>query len=618
MHVNDSRTAWLPYDPKEISGLPHGLTYLYWDGSEVVPGDPKDVRFLVGPTVPGAERALAKVLPMMPTVEVLQLLSSGYDQVLPLLDRLSPGARVATARGVHRESTAEMAVTLLLALSRGLGDLLGRQARGEWQPSTFRTLVGKRVIVVGYGAVGSAVAARLGPLGCAILPVARTDRTTAAGRVHGIDELPTLLPAADAVILCAPLTDETRGMFGSAELALLKDGALLVNVARGELVDTDALVREVRGGRLRAALDVVDPEPLPPDHSAWALPGLLITPHVAAFTDAFPQASKDFLKEQLQRFVRGEDLENVVGTTEGGSHTALREPTTSSGHRPPDAGPETDLVRVFRAYEHRGHAGPATAWKFFTSAWNWSASLPHAVPAGGDASVAHPVPGGFVLTGRWQLPPGVEDSRWLALPAVHAPAGEPDVFVMAAKDVHRAAGPETVIRLEGHYIPAGFASCGEGVPLREEDGAFLWTAVTAMALGTARRLTECLTECLATSGPLTPYGTAKSEPAVPPAAEGLAAAVSEERETFMSLLRRVGKPEGGSHGAKDLAVLVRRATGMVHQLVAAAYEQAMPFDLTDGRNPLEALVVDSTPLLQHARYTVDLLPAAEAIAPAGR
>ncbi|MFF4354767.1 NAD(P)-dependent oxidoreductase [Streptomyces sp. NPDC001530] len=146
-----------------------------------------------------------------------------------------------------------------------------------------------------------------------------------AGRVHGAAKLPALLPTVDAVVLCAPLTDGTRGMFGADALALLKDGALLVNVARGELVDTRAVVREVREGRLRVALDVTDPEPLPAGHPLWSLPGALITPHVAAFTDAFPTLTTDFLRRQLHRYERGEELHNVVVTTtpaEGGEQAA--------------------------------------------------------------------------------------------------------------------------------------------------------------------------------------------------------------------------------------------------------------------------------------------------------
>lgn len=312
--MNDGKTVWLPYRPERVPRLPDGLSYRYWDGSAALPGDPREVSFLVGPPATGSERVFARLLPRAVNVEVVQLLSSGYDHMVPLLDLLPAGARLATARGVQGEPTAELAVTLLLALARGLGHYTRRPAAGERHPFTGTTLVGKRVLVVGYGAVGAAVAARLGAFGCEVVLVARTARTTPAGRVHGAAQLPALLPTADAVVLCAPLTEATRGMFGAAQLALLKDGALLVNVARGELLDTAAAVREVRGGRLRLALDVTDPEPLPEGHPLWDLPGVLITPHVAAFTDAFPQLSVDFLRRQLHRFARGAELDNVVHT----------------------------------------------------------------------------------------------------------------------------------------------------------------------------------------------------------------------------------------------------------------------------------------------------------------
>ncbi|WLW58142.1 NAD(P)-dependent oxidoreductase [Streptomyces sp. YU58] len=316
--MKDGKPVWLPYHPSRIPGLPEGLSYSYWDGSGPLPGDPGEVRFVAGIPAPGAERVLGPVLPRMRKLEVLQLLSSGYDHMLPLLDAMPPGTRLATGRGVHREATAELALTLLLALCRGLDRFAAQQARGEWRTERRTTLAGKRALVIGYGAVGAAVAARLGAFRCEPVLVARSARTTPAGRVHGATELPALLPTVDAAVLCAPLTDLTRGMFGAEELALLKDGALLVNVARGELVDTRALVREVRSGRLRAALDVTDPEPLPSAHPLWNLPGALITPHVAAFTDAFHPATVDFLRRQLNRYARGEEPHNIVLTTTGG------------------------------------------------------------------------------------------------------------------------------------------------------------------------------------------------------------------------------------------------------------------------------------------------------------
>lgn len=323
--MNSGATVWLPYHRSQIPGLPRSLSYGYWDGSDALPGDPAAVRFLVGPPVPGAERALRPLLPRTTGLEVLQLLSSGHDHMTPLLDTLAPGTRLATGRGVHREATAELALTLLLALSRGLDRFARSQAEGRWRPEIRPTLTGKRVLVIGQGAVGTSVATLLGALRCEVVRVARTGRSTASGPVHGAAELPALLPTADAVVLCAPLTEETRGMFDADALALLKRGCLVVNVARGELVDTEAMVRAVRDERIRVALDVTDPEPLPAGHPLWSLPGVLITPHVAAFTDAFPGMSMDFLRRQLHRYARGEALHNVVHTasrTEDGERAA--------------------------------------------------------------------------------------------------------------------------------------------------------------------------------------------------------------------------------------------------------------------------------------------------------
>ncbi|MER6062323.1 NAD(P)-dependent oxidoreductase [Streptomyces sp. NPDC001792] len=163
--------------------------------------------------------------------------------------------------------------------------------------------------------MGAAVAHRLDAFRCEVVPMGRTRRFTPAGLVRRAAELLGVLPTVDAVVLCAPLTRWTRGMFDAHALARLKDGAMLVNVARGELVDT--VVREVRSGRLRVALDVTDPEPLPAGHPLWGLPGALITPHVAAFIDAFPAMSVEFPRGQLHRYACGEELYNVVLTTSG-------------------------------------------------------------------------------------------------------------------------------------------------------------------------------------------------------------------------------------------------------------------------------------------------------------
>jgi len=165
------------------------------------------------------------------------------------------------------------------------------------------------VLIIGMGSIGHAVKRRLDPFGTTVVGVASRARDD----LHGIDELPALLPDADAVVVLAPLTDATRGLIGVPELAAMRDGALLVNAARGAVVDTAALVAELEAPRLRAVLDVTDPEPLPDDHPLWRAPGVLaITPHIAGDSPAGAARSAALAGDQLARWVRGEPLENVV------------------------------------------------------------------------------------------------------------------------------------------------------------------------------------------------------------------------------------------------------------------------------------------------------------------
>ncbi|MET8564542.1 2-hydroxyacid dehydrogenase [Streptomyces flaveolus] len=311
--ISTKPVAWIPYEPKELPELPDGLECHFWNGTDLYPTAPEDVRFLTGFPGAGGYESLFAAVSRTTRLDVLQVLSSGYDYLVPHLDTLPPGTRVCTGQGVHAEATAELGVTLLLASARGVPRFAQRQRTGTWTPAVHTTLRGKRVMVVGQGAVGSAVAKRLEPFGCDVVRTARTARTGPGGPVvHGAADLPALLPTVDAVVLCAPLTEETRGLFDASRLALLKDGAILVNIGRGELVDTGALTHEVTSGRLRAALDVTDPEPLPSGHPLWRQPEVLLTPHVGAFTDAFADDSVAFLVRQLHRYARGEDLANTV------------------------------------------------------------------------------------------------------------------------------------------------------------------------------------------------------------------------------------------------------------------------------------------------------------------
>jgi phosphoglycerate dehydrogenase-like enzyme len=272
------------------------------DGSDL-PAWTADVEFYVPPFFPRPEAVAA--MKRMPKLKVVQTLTAGFDAVRP---HVPAGAVLCNARGVHDASTAEWVVGATLAAMRKFGYFAAEQAAGRWSYLFTDCLAGKTVLIVGYGSIGQAVERRLAGFEVHILRVARTARSG----VSPVSELPDLLPEADVVILLAPVTPRTVGMVDAAFLARMKDGALLVNAARGVLVVTDDLVAEVASGRLSAAMDVTDPEPLPPGHSLWALPNVLITPHVGASTPVSAATAQRFVREQAERYLTGQPLLNVI------------------------------------------------------------------------------------------------------------------------------------------------------------------------------------------------------------------------------------------------------------------------------------------------------------------
>ncbi|MET7368655.1 2-hydroxyacid dehydrogenase [Streptomyces sp. NPDC005566] len=307
--------VWLPIAADEIDGLPEGLDYRFWDGGRDYPADPADCAFYVVPYMKGTEVAV-RPLKEMTGVRVVQTLSAGIDHVQPGLGLLSGGVRLCNAKGVHEASTAELALALILASLRGFPGFVHGQDKEEWLSGFYPALADKSVLVVGYGSIGAAIEDRLEPFECArVVRVARSARASARGPVHALEELPALLPEADIVILSTPLNPSTQGLVGAEFLAAMPDGALLVNVARGAVVDTAALLSELESGRLRAALDVTDPEPLPAGHPLWHAPNVLITPHVGGSTSAFLPRAKRLLAGQITRFAAGEQVHNLVLTT---------------------------------------------------------------------------------------------------------------------------------------------------------------------------------------------------------------------------------------------------------------------------------------------------------------
>jgi phosphoglycerate dehydrogenase-like enzyme len=254
-----------------------------------------------GAALPGRD-----VFAALPRLRLVQLLSAGAEN---FAGRLPDGVLLCNARGAHTPATAEWAVTATLAAQRGIPSFVREQDAGRWSPATHRSLVGARVLVVGAGDIGRAIGRMLAGFDVDLTYVARTARDG----VRAMGELPDLLPHADVVILIVPVTPETTGMVDASFLAAMPDGALLVNAARGVVVDTDALLAELRAGRLRAALDVTDPEPLPPGHLLWRAPGLLLTPHVGGAVPDTNARAAAAVTDQIARVLAGEPVANVVG-----------------------------------------------------------------------------------------------------------------------------------------------------------------------------------------------------------------------------------------------------------------------------------------------------------------
>ncbi|MEU6961079.1 2-hydroxyacid dehydrogenase [Streptomyces chrestomyceticus] len=306
--------VWLPIPADEIGGLPDGFDYVHWDAGPEFPADPARCAFYVVPYMKDPQVCI-RPLTEMTGLRAVQSLTAGVEHLLPALHQLPPGARLCNARGLHDASTAELALTLTLASLRGIPEFVRGQDEGRWLNGFRPALADKTVVIVGYGSIGSAIEDRLTPFECArVARIARTARETVRGPVLPLTELPAVLPAADVVIIATPLTDATRGLVGSDFLARMKDGALLVNVARGAVVNTEALLTELESGRLRAALDVTDPEPLPAGHPLWHAPGVLVTPHVGGPSSAFLPRAKRLVRDQLTRFASGDPLCNVVAT----------------------------------------------------------------------------------------------------------------------------------------------------------------------------------------------------------------------------------------------------------------------------------------------------------------
>jgi phosphoglycerate dehydrogenase-like enzyme len=294
--------VWVPYSGV-VGRLPAELSVDVYDTGDEPPATVDEVEFYVAPYT--FEPAPLEVIKRMSALRVVQTQTAGFEHVLPYLP---DGVTLCNAGGVHDTSTAELAVTLMLASLRGIPSFVHGRDQQDWRFGWYDALADRTVLLVGYGGIGHAIDRRLAGFEVDVLRVARTAREG----VHEMADLPGLLPRADVVVVCVPLTDATRGLVDADFLGRMRDGALLVNVARGPVVDTDALLAELAGGRLRAAVDVTDPEPPPPGHPLWTVPGLLMSPHVGGSSSAFRPRVEKVIVDQVRRFVAGEPLKHVV------------------------------------------------------------------------------------------------------------------------------------------------------------------------------------------------------------------------------------------------------------------------------------------------------------------
>jgi len=294
---------------ENLGAVPEGVEVTVWDMKSAPPAEHIDI---VVPPYMGSSGSLAALRDVQ--VGLVQSQSIGYDGVEKLLP---PGMPFANAASVHEASTAELAVGMMIAAQRQLPRFALAQQRGEWAPIFADSLADRRVLLVGFGGVGKAIARRLAPFEVEMTAVARSARAEQIDglgevAVRGMDELESLLADAEIVVLSLPATDETHHLFDAEMIEHMAPGALLVNVGRGPLIDTDALVTALNEGRIRAASDVFEQEPLPAGHPLWSAPNLLITPHGGGASTAMNPRIARLIRTQIDRMLAGERPVNVV------------------------------------------------------------------------------------------------------------------------------------------------------------------------------------------------------------------------------------------------------------------------------------------------------------------
>ncbi len=293
-------TIWTQWDDLNV---PSKFKRLSPANTPVENSDLSEITFYV-PTYMGGRTAL-ELTKKMSNLKILQMPNAGYDDAI---EYIRPGMTLCNGKSIHDDSTAELAVGLIIASLRGFSDFVRNQDKSDWVHVKNKSINDRKIGIIGFGSIGTTIAKMLSGFAVEIIAFTQSGRDNTIA----ITDLDKHLPTLDVVILILPLTKESKHLFDAKRLSLMKDGALLVNVARGPIVETDALVKELNLGRITAALDVTDPEPLPKDHPLWLAKGVLISPHVGGNTTAFESRARRLIESQLNLLADGKPLNNVI------------------------------------------------------------------------------------------------------------------------------------------------------------------------------------------------------------------------------------------------------------------------------------------------------------------
>lgn len=293
-------TIWTQWDDLNV---PSKYKRLSPSTTPIENADLSEITFYV-PTYMGGRPAL-ELTKKMPNLKILQMPNAGYDDAM---EYVRDGMTLCNGKSIHDDSTAELAVGLTIASLRGFPDFVRNQDKSDWVHVKNKSINDRKIGIIGFGSIGTTIAKMLNGFAVEIIPFTQSGRDNTIA----ITDLNKHLPTLDVVILILPLTKESKHLFDAKRLSLMKDNALLVNVARGPIVETEALVKELNSGRITAALDVTDPEPLPKDHPLWRAKGVLISPHVGGNTTAFESRARRLIESQLNLLADGKPLNNII------------------------------------------------------------------------------------------------------------------------------------------------------------------------------------------------------------------------------------------------------------------------------------------------------------------